>query len=300
MTEEILAPMEPLRSYLGDPQLKAALIAEIAKHEAADMIAAGTYGEGAGCSWRGCAIGCSLRSLNRINGQPEDESTGVHERYPKELGLPLWLAHCEDSIFENLPTDLAHTWPRRFAEAVPVGVDLTRVLAALMRWVLIGETYGVVHATGDAEVKGIVQRMGDLFAREVAGESVPDVEFDADARAARDARAAWAARGAWDAWAAWDARAARDARDARGARAAWAAWAARAAWDARAARDAWDARAARAAWAARDARAAWAARDARAAWDARGAWDAWDAFYPALSEELLRLLRAAGVTAVTP
>jgi len=70
------------------------------------------------------------------------------------------------------------------------------------------------------------------------------------------------------------------------------------------ARAAWDARAAWAAW---DARDAWAAWDA---WAARDAWDAWaeshaadsgtsvasrkkaDAFYPALSEYVLTVLRA--------
>mgnify|MGYP001566569647 CR=1 FL=1 len=199
--------MTELITYLGDENLKRDFLMELGKHEAADAIMKGTYGRLNGV-FRGCAIGCALNSLNTLHGKPPLHQTDNHARMPIELGWPLWLAYADDTIFENLPDDLSKTWPRRLAEAVPVGVAVPdTVLASLLRWMLIGDRHGVVHATNDHEVKDIVRTMGALFDRAIAGEVVPDVEWD---EAARDARAAWAA------WA---------------ARAAWAAWAARAAWD---------------------------------------------------------------------
>jgi hypothetical protein len=205
-------------TYLNSPQLKADFLGEIGKHEAADAFMKGSYGEGSGKNFRGCAIGCSLHSLNKINGKKQ--KTGDHARYEKELGLPTWLAYLEDNLFERLPLELAKTWPRRFAEAIPVGVvvdDL--VLAKILRWVLADSEFGVRYATDDEDVRGYIDAVVAMFDAEIAGTCTAD-HREAAARAARAAWDAWAARAAWDTW---------DAR------------AARAAWDARDARDAWDA-----------------------------------------------------------
>src|SRR5262245_43305154 len=147
-----------LQSYLGKPDLKAALLVEIGKHEQADQIVKGTYGKMNG-QWHGCAIGCSLRSLNILQGVAEiNGRTDDHERFTSELGVPLWLAYAEDHIFEHLPEDQATTWPRRFADAIPVGVDLTDLVAPLMLWTLADPVWGVVHTTDDPKVKAIVNR----------------------------------------------------------------------------------------------------------------------------------------------
>lgn len=82
-----------LRAYHSDATLKARFLDEIGQHEAADMLIKGTYGNGLGdCGFRGCAIGCALHSLNKIQGKPESElarHTGDHARYVTDLGLPL-------------------------------------------------------------------------------------------------------------------------------------------------------------------------------------------------------------------
>jgi hypothetical protein len=177
-----------LVSYLGKADLKAALLVEIGKHEQADQVAKGTYGEMNG-QWHGCAIGCSLRSLNILQQQPDvNLRTGEHERFPPELGLPLWLAFAEDHIFENLPDDLATTWPRRFAEAIPLGVDLTDLVAPLMLWTLADPVWGVLPTVENTEVKKIVADMAELFRRTINGETVSESEWEQ------------AARAAWDAW----------------------------------------------------------------------------------------------------
>jgi hypothetical protein len=261
--------MTELVTYLNTPSLKVALLAEIEQHEQADLIVKGTYGQLNGV-WHGCAIGCSLRSLNILQHQRDPNvNTNVHARYVTELGLPLWLAYLEDNVFERLPDDLARTWPRRFAEAIPVGTTVDDlVLAKILRWVLADETFGVRAAVADATIRGSVDGVIAGFDAEIAtGGHATAEQREAAARDARAARDAWDAWAAWAAWAAWD---------------AWAAWAA---WDARAARDAW------AAW------DAWAARAAWYAWDAYSDGKKADAFFPSLSDYVLTLLRALPVTA---
>jgi hypothetical protein len=262
-----------MQTYLNSPDLKTRFLEQIAFHEDADQLIKGSYGEGTGREFRGCAIGCSLHSLNIISGKKA--KTGDHSRYERELGLPIWLAYLEDNIFENLPLDQAKQWPRRFAEAIPVGAVVDdMVLAKILRWALADATFGVRFATDDEEIRRHIDVIVAMFDAEIAtGGQASAGQREAAARAARAARDAWDARDARDAW------------DARAARAAWDAWAA------------WDARDARAAWAARDARdarAAWAARDARAAWAAslNPEVKKADAFFPSLSAFVLDLLRA--------
>ena len=241
-----------MQTYLNSPELKAAFLAEITKHEVQDMFIKGTYGQMNG-DFKGCAIGCSLHSLNVLQGKTGAalaDLTDHHERYPAELGWPLWLAHLEDIIFENLPDDLATTWPRRIAEAVPVGTVVADiVLAKILRWMLADPEFGVRFATDDEEIRGYIDGM-------IAGF---DAEIVSGGQATAEEREA-AARAAWHAW---------GARAANAARAAWSIM------------DAWDT------WIARDACDAWAVMNALAAIAGSKA----DAFFPALSLHVLTLLR---------
>ena len=258
----------PLITYHGDPAFKTAFLAEIAKHEAADQIIKGTYGKING-EWKGCAIGCSLRSLNLLTGYPHNWQTAAHGRFPLELGWPLWLVRLEDELFERLPEVLAKTWPRRLAEAIPVGVHVPDVVVAkILRWIFVDESYGVVTMTKDSAAQEITKRMGQLLDRIIAGGIVPQEEWD---------EALW---GATDAWAEWA------ARDGIAARAEWGvmdALDAMAAWGAMVVRDTMNAKVAMAVRNTINARAAWGSRDTRAKLAT---------FSPALSEELLAHLRA--------
>ena len=116
--------MTDLLTYHDDPKVKASLLRRIRAHEKADRLTQGTYGSMTMSGyWRGCAVSCSLATPSgRFDGEIVTE--GLHAEYPKQLGLPVWLAHLEDRIFEGLPQEEAMQWPRRFAEAIPVGVSL--------------------------------------------------------------------------------------------------------------------------------------------------------------------------------
>jgi hypothetical protein len=97
-------------SYHGDPAIKAKYLTRVREHARLDHLVQGTGWDGG----RGCAVGCTLDAYD-------------HRRYPIELGLPEWLAHLEDRIFEELPWEDARTWPERFLNAIPVGADLEPV-----------------------------------------------------------------------------------------------------------------------------------------------------------------------------
>ena len=66
---------------------KDSLLAEIIRHQEADQIIQGTYGnDKAGKSWKGCAVGCSIHSLNKLEGK--EFKLRDHHVYETELGIP--------------------------------------------------------------------------------------------------------------------------------------------------------------------------------------------------------------------
>ena len=119
--------METLLSYKNDEKLKEAFVKEIEKHREADAILQGSYGKMDGEKWRGCAVGCSLRSLAILEGEELQIKYSDHSLYETKLGIPEWLARLEDTIFEGLPVEESKLWPEQFAKAVPVGVNLEPV-----------------------------------------------------------------------------------------------------------------------------------------------------------------------------
>ena len=99
-----------MQTFHNDPAIKAKYLARVRAHRLADNLIQGT-------AWRagkGCAVGCTLESYD-------------HQRYPIELGLPEWLAHLEDHIFEALPSAESQLWPEQFLETIPVGVEESRL-----------------------------------------------------------------------------------------------------------------------------------------------------------------------------
>ena len=257
-----------MKSFLGSTKLKTQMVAEIEKHRKADMIVQGTYGEQNG-HWKGCAVGCSLRSLAIIKGEDLVESYNQHSRYETDLGIPEWLARLEDTLFEGLPVEDAKKWPSQFIKAVPVGVDLEPV-----KW-----KFGAYLMKENID-RVMTLKISDELKTEVikALNGVMTLHTNAIKTGVWDGSAAWsAAESAWSA-----------AESARSA--AWSAESARsAAWSAaRSARSAaWSA----ARSAARSARSAAesAARSARSAAESA----AWSAANIKHSKYLIKLLKAS-------
>ena len=157
-------------AYHGKPELKKRLLAEIAKHRRADAIVQGSYGHQNG-QWKGCAIACSLRSLDKVKRKRSVESyEGEHHRYPTELGVPVELAHLEDRLFEGLPPELARKWPERFASAIRPGADLSMVWPRFAHWMLVDAEAGVIRFAKTDETAAAIRGVAALYERWIGGE----------------------------------------------------------------------------------------------------------------------------------
>ena len=100
--------MNTLVSFHGDQAVKDKYLTRVRHHRELDHLL-----QGIGWSpedLKGCAIGCTLENYD-------------HSRFPVELGLPEWLAHLEDHIFEYLSVEDSKSWPHDLLEALPVGVS---------------------------------------------------------------------------------------------------------------------------------------------------------------------------------
>lgn len=177
--------MEPMRAYLGDAKLKAALLEEIRKHREMDMLVRGTYGEsspkiGGGEEWHGCAIACSLRSLDIVRGKPVAKEYNAHNRYPDELGIPLQLAYLEDRIFERFTLEEAMGWPERFAAAIDDGADLSLVWPKFAVWLLSDPEHGTIRYARLDRSRDSIEAVVALFRRWIdRGERPPSEEWRA-------------------------------------------------------------------------------------------------------------------------
>lgn len=108
-----------MKAFHNDPAIKAKYLARVDGHTKADNLIRGIGWNG----FRGCAVGCTLEDYD-------------HARYPIELGIPEWLAHVEDRLFEGMTETKAHTWPRDFLNAITPGADLEKIKGPFLIMVL--------------------------------------------------------------------------------------------------------------------------------------------------------------------
>ena len=108
-----------MKTFNDDQKLKDLFLKEAKEHQRADRYLQGTYEKDTEDGWKGCAVGCAIKTLNDKLGK--DYAHNNHAALEQELGIPEWLWRLEDNIFEHLPKDKAMQWPVRFIEALPVG-----------------------------------------------------------------------------------------------------------------------------------------------------------------------------------
>ncbi len=157
--------------YHGDEKFRKKFLKEIALHQKQDRLVHGDYGfMSQGPSFRGCAVGCSIRSLNRV--KLHDYSTDDHGALANGLGIPVELAHLEDIIFENVSRARAKRWPVEFSTAIKCGADLSLVWPQLVLWMLVDEKSGLLQYARTDKDKDTVQRVARLWRRVLAGNRV--------------------------------------------------------------------------------------------------------------------------------
>jgi hypothetical protein len=106
-------------SFHNKQSVKTKYLKRVHAHKIADEIVKGKY-------WvdgKGCAVGCTIHS-------------DQHNAYETELGIPEWLAHVEDTLFEGMSACKAKAWPEQFLKAIPVGVDLEQIKIPFIVFIL--------------------------------------------------------------------------------------------------------------------------------------------------------------------
>ena len=93
-----------LLAFKNEPKIKEKLLIQLQNHYDADEIIKGQYWEGG----KGCAVGCTVHSDS-------------HYCYELELGIPMWVAYLEDTLFEGMPNKDAKEFPLKLIKAIPTG-----------------------------------------------------------------------------------------------------------------------------------------------------------------------------------
>ena len=121
------------------------IIKEIKWHKEQDAFIKGTYTECNKNNFRGCAVGCSIYSINKLLGTAYDYDE--HVDMAETLQIPEWLVRLEDKIFEGLSEKDSKEWPLRFSEAINEVADLDKIKQEFLVYVLesIPGTHEVVH-----------------------------------------------------------------------------------------------------------------------------------------------------------
>lgn len=161
--------MEKLIAFHGRQSAKDKYLKRVLAHAKADQIVKGQFVKGQ--YWengKGCAVGCTIHGSN-------------HDAYETELGIPWQIAYLEDTLFEELPNDLAMTFPVRFLESITPGADLSLVVAKLMVWQFEDEKYGIKHGEEikkDKELMDMCTEVVSAYKRVLNGEVVSEKEWN--------------------------------------------------------------------------------------------------------------------------
>jgi hypothetical protein len=186
--------MTPLIAYHGRADLKARVLAELARHRAADQLA---QNNGYFKNGKFCAVGCTLHSLCVVEQMEcRDLNYGNHALYEQFMGVPQAIARLEDGLFEALPQADAQAWPERFARAIRPGADLSMVVPRFLHWLLTDPEGGVqAGVKRRPQIEPAVRRVVTLYETWFRGmkPSVTEWREARSAAAAADAAAAAAA-----------------------------------------------------------------------------------------------------------
>ena len=177
-----------MKAFKDTPISKEFIISEIKEHIKADRLVQGSY-------WtdgKGCAVGCSIRSA-KIKLKLEIKE-GDHSQYEKLMGIPEWLAHLQDRIFEGLDKKESSSWVLDFFEAINVGADLEKAKYPILIGI-VESSYNDFDHDQSPECKKAIDDVLDLLRssetdvdklRSVRNTAHTDA-YDAAAHAAADA-----------------------------------------------------------------------------------------------------------------
>ncbi len=135
-----------LQAYFNDKTIKEKYVKRIVCHRKADELIHGKYWE----NGKGCAIGCIL-----------EEPEGCHKLFESELGLPVWLAHVVDYLFEAMRNGKAKEFPEQVLKSIKIGVNLDITYHKFCLFLL----KEVCKNTGNEIVKPSIDKVVELHTR---------------------------------------------------------------------------------------------------------------------------------------
>src|SRR3990167_2437859 len=171
-------------SYNNDPSTKADHVSLSILHAEGDRLSSGSYGNTS--TGIGCSVGCHAMDYGLRN----DDHAGL----AKHIGWPEWLVRLQGTIFQGLPETGRGAWHVALAEAVPVGVDLTKAYHRICARMLREVSWPKDRPDDQWGCAVAVRRVAELHEASTAAWSA------ASAAEAAVSAAGWAARSA--AWAA--------------------------------------------------------------------------------------------------
>ena len=118
-------------TYHNEPGLKASLVQRMKDHEAAGTLETHSYST--------CFIGCLDSESKGILERPGFHPSELHNRWPDNFGLPIWLAYWGEFFFSLSTEPYRRGVCSRFLDAIPVGVELDDSLASIVRYGINGK-----------------------------------------------------------------------------------------------------------------------------------------------------------------
>jgi hypothetical protein len=179
--------MKKYQAYHDNADFREQVLAEIKRHEKLDMFREGIYGEGEENDFKGCAIGCTVNSLNLI--QKKNFPYSSHKSVAEALDVPVELCYLIDKIFENLPAERRKKFTYRVWSSIQAGADTSDVPRKMKIWILQRTLIACEDIKYEkiADVKAVIQDVVDAL------EGVGDLKTAyAAARAAAGADTTWA------------------------------------------------------------------------------------------------------------
>ena len=95
-----------LQAFFNNPKIKEKYLGQIEQHYKLDEIIHRIYWE----DGKGCCVGCLVHSSD-------------HKQFEIQIGLPEWLAHLVDFLFENMNKGKAKEFPVQFIKSINVGTN---------------------------------------------------------------------------------------------------------------------------------------------------------------------------------
>jgi len=151
------------RAYHGSPALKEELLARVAVHAASNDIPKRDGSTRRPSPFHAPGATSWVR-----------DSAAPYLAMERQWGIPQMLARLEDVIYQGIPYSDAMAWPRRFAESMPVGADLSRVGWRFLHGILteaVGNIQPEILLLG-VEVREALGQCAEIVGALASGEKV--------------------------------------------------------------------------------------------------------------------------------